>query len=273
MRLVIYGRASDFIAQPRRGIITAPMPTAIFMIYTRDGFVIASDGKGSGRRESDGEQKIFEASGPDWCLACGVSGAASAIDDNTGRDAFKDEYSRIINKLKLLNPPNLINYADNFISEVGAFWYPEISTHPKVPRTSIKVQLAGYFKGQPGIAERELSFDRNGNAPTESVEISCPKPSRDSLVGSLPIKHRVLAGHDDFQKFKTVGLAKIEAKDPSISLQEAMEAATQYIEACKSPKAREIDSYCKTIGGLICTAILTPTKGFEWKQQPTNLVL
>ena len=88
------------------------------MIYTRDGFVIASDGKGSGGRESDGEQKIFESSGPDWCLACGVSGAASAIDDVTGRDAFKDEYARIINELKVLNPQSLIDYADNFISKV-----------------------------------------------------------------------------------------------------------------------------------------------------------
>ena len=137
----------------------------------------------------------------------------------------------------------------------------------------MKVQLAGYFKGQPGIAEREIFFDRNGYPPIESVDIRCPKPSRESLVGSLPIKHRILAGNADFQKFKTAGLTKLEAKDPSVSLQDAEEAATQYIEACKSPKAREIDACCKTIGGLICTAILTPTKGFEWKQKPTNLVL
>lgn len=250
----------------------ASMPTAIFMIFTRDGFVIASDGKGSGGRESHGEQKIFEASGPDWCLACGVSGAASAI-DVTGRDAFKDEYARIINELKVLNPPNLINYADNFILKVGAFWYPEVSNHPEVPRTSMKVQLAGYFKGQPGIAEREIFFDRNGYPPIESVDIRCPKPGRESLVGSLPIKHRILAGSEDFQKFKTYGLTKMEAKDPNVSLQEAMKAATQYIEACKSPKAREIDSYCNTIGGRTCTAFLTPTKGFEWVQKPTNLVI
>lgn len=243
------------------------------MIYTRDGFVIASDGKGSGGRDiPDGEQKIFEASGPDWCLACGVSGAASATDD-TGRDVFKDEYARIIDQLKLLTPENLIVYADIFISKVLAFWYPEVSTQPNLPRTSMKVQLAGYFKGQPGIAERKIFFDRNGFHPAEIINICDPRPSQESCVGSQPIRDMILAGNDDFQKFKTVGLTKMEVKDPSISLEEAMDAATQYIEACKSPKAREIDPYCETIDGQICTAFLTPTKGFEWIQRPTNLIL
>jgi hypothetical protein len=273
LTLVIYGSASFVEKSARSGITIAPMPTAIVMIYTRDGFVVASDGKGSGGRGiSDGEQKIFEASGPDWCLACGVSGAASAI-DAAGQDVFKDEYAHIIDQLKLLNPQNLIDYADNFISKVGAFWYPEVSTQPNLPRTSMKVQLAGYFKGQPGIVERNIFFDRDGFPPAKTLNICYPRPGQESCVGSPPIKRLILAGNDDFQKFKTVGLTKMEAKDPSISLQEAMEAATQYIEACKSPKAREIDPYCETIDGLICTAVLTPTKGFEWVQKPTNLVL
>jgi hypothetical protein len=273
LTLVIYGAVSFFETPAWSGITIAPMSTAIVVIYTRDGFVIASDGKGSGGRGiPDGEQKIFEASSPDWCLACGVSGAASAI-DAVGQDVFKDEYARIIDQLKLLNPQSLIDYADNFISKVGAFWYPEVSTQPNLSQTSMKVQLAGYFKGQPGIAEREILFDRNGFPPPKIVNVHCPIPGQDSLVGSLPIKQLILTGNDDFQKFKTVGLTKMDVKDPSISLQEAMEAATQYIEACKSPKAREIDRYCETIDGRICTAVLTPTNGFKWVQPPANLVL
>src|ERR1017187_1029679 len=250
-----------------RDITVASMLTAIFMIYTSEGFAIVSDSKGS-MNKGTGEQKIFDASGPDWCLACGVSGTASAVDKQSGRDIFKELYACVIGQLKTLTPRNLTEYADLFISLVEGSWRSEVYSQYDWPKYSLKVQLAGYFKGQPGIAEREIFFDRYENDPPKKSSTFCPTPSEYSLEGSQPVKAKILSGDPDFQKFKTDGLTKIAAKDPSISLQEAMHAATQYIEACKSPKARELDSYCKSIDGRICTAVLTPTNTFQWGKNP-----
>jgi hypothetical protein len=54
-----------------------------------------------------------------------------------------------------------------------------------------------------------------------------------------------------------------------VTLSDAVEAGRNYIEACSSPVALEIDKeICQGIGGHIHVATITPTAGFEWLIPP-----
>src|SRR5690348_2456745 len=121
----------DFQASPDgRPICIAPddvnfsaycdsMPTAIVVIFTPDGFVLGSDGMGN---NSHGlirlhEQKIIPTSKPlSWRLAYALSGAASLLDDATGKDIFKDHCQRIAEELKGTCLPDLGSYAEAFVN-------------------------------------------------------------------------------------------------------------------------------------------------------------
>jgi hypothetical protein len=50
----------------------------------------------------------------------------------------------------------------------------------------------------------------------------------------------------------------------AISIDQAIEAAKDYIEACKDPEARKIDeTACKEIAGHFHVATIKPTEGFD----------
>jgi hypothetical protein len=55
------------------------------------------------------------------------------------------------------------------------------------------------------------------------------------------------------------------AQDRPTTLSEAVEIAKQYILACSSPLAMELNpQICKTIGGRILIATITYQGGFKW---------
>ena len=75
-----------------------------------------------------------------------------------------------------------------------------------------------------------------------------------------------------FREFRTDACKRVAARDrhPEIrvSLADAVEAGRNYIEACSSPIARELDNEsCRGIGGHIHIATIT-RDGFSWIAAP-----
>ena len=256
------------------GIDTTHMPTAIVIIYTNDGFVVASDGYGDRYQGPPAlmEQKIFEIKDPAFSLVYGVSGAASFLvkDPYTGieNDVFKRNYEQAIAELKNWTWSDLRDYVNEFVRLVGPTLGKEFSARDS--RTQeMEVQFAGYFKGEPAMAERNIFYSRDGYSVKEERSWCPPGPTERSIVGSPHVTRGLLSAEDDaFSRFKTVGWKKVYDCDWNLSFEEAVESATQYIEACKSPEAREIDSKCKAIGGFTWVAKVTKANGFEWLKHP-----
>jgi hypothetical protein len=252
-----------------RGIRTTLMSTAIVMIYTKDGFVAASDGFGNTGKGAPSliEQKLFDVVGQNFTLIYGLSGAVSLIDkDANGNeiDCFKPIYSQVASELQTITIPNLEEYADLFIGKLGNRIHKEIinttDRWADDPHT-LKVQFAGYFQGVPGMAERTLTYQRSGFSVPCKITCSPARFATSSYVGYD--KLAALLAHDvddEFRDYRIGGAWKnVWEKNESISLEDAVDAAKKYIIACSSEEARKFDpNKINTIGGKLSLATLTP---------------
>jgi len=251
-----------------RGIRTTPMSTAIIMIYTKEGFVAASDGFGNRSKGAPSleEQKIFDTSGIGFTLIYGLSGAVSLPDkdaDGNEIDWFKPIYSQVASELKSIPIPNLEEYADLFVAKVGNKIHKEIANTTDRwadnPHT-LRMQFVGYFYGVPGMAERVLTYCRSGFSVP--CKITC-SPAR--FANSLRVGYDEVAeilAHDkdnNFRDFRTEAWKKVWQRDENISLGEAIDAAKKYVWACASDAALQFDPQkIKNIGGQLFLATLTP---------------
>ncbi|MFY9752236.1 MAG: hypothetical protein WAJ92_06330 [Candidatus Acidiferrales bacterium] len=233
------------------------MPTAIMVICTDGGFVIASDGKGSGG--STCEQKIFPTKDVGAMAAYGVSGAASCPPlTPTGTDHFVEVYKDTAKKLESETVADLDEYADKFSNRVG-----QRLPSDQGKEYELRIDFAGYFNGVPSMAIRKISFGAGTHKislETNSVpaHIGCYQ-----YVGSERVMYGLLHNSLDLDEFKSAGFEKLHEK--SVSLGEAKECAKNYIRACISEEGHSVDPNIKeSIGGEIALATITPTKGFDW---------
>jgi hypothetical protein len=210
------------------------MSTAIAMIYTKEGFVAASDGfgnRGKGAPSLD-EQKLFDVVGYDFTLIYGISGAASLIGkdaDGNETDYFKPIYSQVASELRSIGIANLEEYADLFVSKVGNKTVQEIANpddrFADRPHT-LKVQFVGYCHGIPGMAERTLTYCRSGFSVPCKITYSPPRFANRLLVGYDEVAEILSRdGDDEFRNYRTDAWKKVWRMDESISLEEAIEAA------------------------------------------------
>lgn len=242
-----------------------PMPTAIVVIYTAEGFVVGSDGR-SNEGFSDCEQKIFPTSNTVWHSAYALSGAVGI-----GPEQVKSDCHSIAERLEQVQPPNLRTYADLFITALGKRMRLNVVEGLSAQRPSVttRIDIAGYYSGNPQMAMREIQFTIGSEEVqiTRSEDRHPPFPNDPFCVGSPIITNELEHGHDsEFDRFRTEGLKKLVDRKP-VSLQEAAEIIRNYIAACATDKARTIDSRCRSIGGHTSIAKITP-EGFEWIEPP-----
>jgi hypothetical protein len=260
-----------------RGIRATFMSTAIVMIYTKEGFVVAADSYGNRRKgaPSLAEVKIFETRGRGFTLMYGISGAASLIEKNEDgieTDYYKPFYSQVASELAIEPISTLEQYADCFVSQVGIKIVKEIANAKESfsdsPQT-LKLQFAGYFQGVPAMAERTLTYSRSGFSVPCKITCSPARFANTLYVGYDELAEGLSQAVDDeFREYRVGGTwGKVWKRDESISLEEAMDAAKKYILACSSEEARKFDREKeKTIGGKLFLATLTPT--ITWVHKP-----
>jgi hypothetical protein len=83
-------------------------------------------------------------------------------------------------------------------------------------------------------------------------------------VGSDPIADIVAGAGNQFLQYKTPGLTKLKKNDGCISKKEAIDAGREYIKACMTSDARNIDPHvCESIGGDIWKATLGENGDFD----------
>lgn len=274
--LVIYNAVNSDLRDD--GIYRDSMPTAIVIIYTREGFVAVSDGKGNKTQgASEHETKLFPIAPPNrpsWRAIYGLIGAASLIDRKTGKDDFKEIYQDAVTTLENQSIENLADYADRFAGLVGPQLYKQFecehlfSLPQNQPAKSyfIIIPFAGYFNGIASLVVRRLSFCRDKWSVTRLKNSIHAKFGECYIYGSEAVAEELLNPEaTPFAQFKTEGFHKVKMGDASISLQEAKNAATKYIDACDSPAGRAADLYCESIGGDRTITVVKSVSDLEWE--------
>jgi hypothetical protein len=261
---------------------TENMSTAIMLIYTDEGFVIASDSRGSGGGNS--ERKIFPTHGLRGTGVYAVSGAAS-FPDCGPIDPFIDIYKKTARKIESETFSDLTVYANKFSHLVGDELHRYLRNWRR-QREEEKVQIseglkqeqnvvihfAWYFNDKPSMSKRKIYYGGEGERPRgvqQEVNIAEPYSGQHCYVGSKKVLNSLLRGSPTLANFYVPAFGKLNNRE-SVSMEEAKQVAENYIEACKSEEGRKIDpGIGNSIGGPVAIAVVTPPAGgFEWFKEP-----
>jgi hypothetical protein len=251
------------------------MPTAIARMYVPEGFVIAADGRGCDEKYnvlSENCQKIFGIQGCDKALAYAFAGTVQldGLDPREVAFDFAVEAKRAIEKLEGRTSRNLVGYAHRLsgilYDELRAVAnrttlapFPAGRQQPDEKGSTItRLFVEGYFQGLPErIAVRFSHEDQRLSEPeVYRIEVL---PGRPVIHGS-PIVTKVLFDDRDER------LRQFKEPDRRYSrLEAAVEITKNYIRACSSPEGLALDQdVCRSIGGHIHVATVTPDRGFQW---------
>jgi len=253
--------------------------TAIALVYTASGFILAADGRSrlddsSGEQvamyESDQEQKVFSGAFGTLDIAWAIAGSVfnrdrsfSLIDQakkslDIANSSFYQGFVQWFS-LFAFNLRKVVSEA----REKGILGpYPDNRNVPidsSERFTFARVFMAGYPEGgRPSIAIARLHHS-GGALGDPQLTVYTP-PQNDLFSGSDEIGKRYFREHED-------GRFKKYFHPSGHTLADGLAHATGYIEACSDPLATEIDPLCKGIGGHIHAAAVTPS-GFRWLIPP-----
>jgi hypothetical protein len=244
--------------------------TAIAAVYTRCGFVIAADGKldcedadasdAARQAARDDAQKIFDFSGDGCSMACAFMGIV--LNASVGYDLVK-ECKRQVSSL--LCGPFRFQCGVTFVYELSDRLKGYIDGFRGLYRGSVGhkpiiMLVVGYLKGV--ACWFKVGFLECWQSPA-----ICPKDLSHYVawdaLGADKVKKAMYEDHDPrfaaYTKLPTGGM----------SLRDGEEFAKGYIEACKTQLARELDPFCKHIGGHVHVAQVTPLR-FTWVIPPES---
>jgi hypothetical protein len=239
------------------------VPTAIISIYTKEGFVIAADGRDydhdSGIILSDSVQKIYPVQCRRGHLAYCFTGTDKIRAKESSEVLFDFIEASSSSALVLdATHPTLGDYT--LALSRSLFPLPDaaakaIARLDKPPQETI-IFVEGYYAGAACRAVLKISHD--GQAP----RIQSGPAGAGMPLGTYPIKVRdaISDSNSPLHKYWTQ-ISEIE------TMSAAMTAAWNLIGAAMDPHAIEIDSRCKGIGGWSHMAVITP-EGFKWIKEP-----
>ncbi len=253
------------------------MPSAICMTYSREGFVVAADGRAreNGEVVSEKTKKVFQAG--DLPLAYAMCGRTS-FDTKTTKNAvdlLKEAPYGIIGLSKSRHA-DLSSYAVGF----GMHLYTTLKKaqdagdlEPLPTKQTdlygrdyhfLHVFLAGYYLGQADW--KILSLRHRDQFLLEPKVHDIALRKKPYVYGSAKIE-KLLFDDDDpaLCLYRVKGFH--ESEHPSLS--DGIEALKSYIRACCDPEIAEFDpNICAAIGGRIHVATITPKEGFSWVCPP-----
>lgn len=253
--------------------------TAIAIVYTKAGFVIAADGRARLSVDptigTDQEQKIFQ----------GTIGAADIAWTLAGNVFNKDKTFSLIDGVKQCIQAANANgqsscgpWLDAFAASLRSFVlearrkdliapFAENTDHPNPAERSTlaTVFMAGYFCNGKPSSVRIFVAHQNGELvdPLPMVLIAAsPNEKHNIYYGSQDIGHRWFGVNPDKRFVKY-----FHPSGPTLN--DALTHAKGYIEACCDPLALEVDPIiCKNIGGHIHAVAVTREGGFSWLIEP-----
>lgn len=269
-------------------VYSEAVPTSIVRIHTPSGFVIAGDGYATDG--SLNNQKVFAFNAPFVKAGFGLSGCGGVKFVNNDRVLtidFNEECQNVADKFHDVMTASFDELANRFTQTLAKYIQRKISSG--VRRGSIteddlrawvasqenngcsRLQFAGYHRVTPCFATTRLKFGATDpEAVLEKFTIISPGNTVSVLYGSKQVEKILLIGDDArFSQFRTNGLLAV-LRSEEATLADGIDAAQNYIQACASLPAREIDSFCNSIDGHIHIATITANEGFRWAIEPLN---
>ena len=274
------------------GVVVVPMSTAIVRIYTKDGFILAADGRGSKAIEKtanrDNEQKVFPMVGKGRALAYAMQGMMSITDleiKSVVVDLAEIVQDSIEACSKTKSHHNLDWYAHKFAHLVQQKLTAQINGLPDYsfpvvvandPEIFLQLFLCGYYRGVP--SDSIISFRHENHKVTHPDFHNFIPISPLGIFGSGIVSDLLFKTKDArFAEFRTDAVRKVAEimmkiapdKWDSLTLEDGVDIATNYIRACDSEEGREVDNQsCSGIGGHIHVAEITEGHGFRWVIPP-----
>lgn len=264
-RCVVLGDTTDSSNR-----IVFDMPTAIFTLYTSQGWVIASDGLGTdGRVPDENVKKIFPIKGRS--LAYTLIGSTKLLHDE---QVVVDLGQIILDTANSLKPPGASDpslYLERLCRPVhkslhdakkwGLIRYPEkLELPPEPGQTVLWVFLIGYFNDTPVCTHCRI-FHRD-------QELAGIAAQNDLVVFGFCRSHGPIKVWSKLEDPQDETFSAYQTPLPAskqITLLQGIESANNHIRVCFDPRAREIaPETCATIGGRIQIATITLSQGFQW---------
>jgi hypothetical protein len=262
------------------------MPTGIWIAYTRDGFVVAADGrKGVGETEStrtltNNQQKIFKVENPGRSLAYAMAGAVG-LSNRGSDDIVVDLVSEIgktatsLAEQRFVEPSFYVRKLCRpaydllvLVKQSGQLLeYPNLASEPTVNQPGKTIALlfiAGFYEGLPmSFMTRFFHSDQQlGELAPQSIPLSA---GQDFGYGSKQVWDAMNQNDRQFRKYVVRRTLPLE----STTIPQAVEIARKRILACCDPVARQLDPVvCNSIGGHIHIASITRQSGFRWEVPP-----
>jgi hypothetical protein len=240
--------------------------TAIAAAYAKCGFVIAADGKlacedpdasNAARQEQRLDaHKIFEISGEGRSMAYAFLG--TVLNKTAGYDLVS-ECRKQVSMLSGAPIQSGVGYVCTLSDALKSYIDMARQHYPgSVGKKPITMLLVGYFNGE--ACWFEVTFTEWTSDPA-----ICPRePLHYGACfarGSDIIKKAMYKEHDPrFSRYTKV-------PTDGMSLTDGEDFAKGYIEACKTPLARQLDRDCEHIGGNVHVAQVTRL-GFRWVIPP-----
>jgi hypothetical protein len=253
--------------------------SAFVVIFTREGFTIAADGKLSAdestlitdaitARLAHSVEKIYV--GPDNKFGYFLTGFVE--DEVTGFDLTQALHDSLLS-----TPSDSFHHYFYYVRQVALKFkaliveaqakglrFPEWPEFTEGDTSfATEVGVAGYFKDVPFSVHFKITHVRQSNlaltiCPVNALGVGYKYESASHVLPNLTL-------NDDarFVKYKEALLRPFQE-----SLEDAAEYSKGLIALCSDPLAAEVDSVCKGIGGHIHIADVTPEYGFRWRIPP-----
>lgn len=242
--------------------------TATAILYTGFGYALAADGRqrwghapsrDATARESEKEsiQKIFKLETGQAVFGCALRGSVANRDRSFDLGVEFPNQIALLRREKFENGHRLVDALSTNIGDYieAAREEQRIDGYPDV-----RITCVGYFNKTPHWVEVQFLPSHNPLGSLHWLNPTVPYPGLCVVTGSLLI--RDLISHADPRFFEFY-----RPFDETASLQDAIEVVKNYIEACSSPMALEVDPSCEELGGHIHVATVTHT-GFKWEVPP-----
>lgn len=254
------------------------MATAIIVVYTREGFVVAADRR---RTLPDGSflddaTKIRHVEGTTFAFA--VAGTAQLTKDRTSTEVvfdLGDELLNAVGAVTLSAPFSLrkcVRLACARVNSGLAEWkargcfdtYPK-GANPSNPGVIAEAFFVGYHKGAPSFVHAKFEHR------DQQLMDANPQEARlypGSLVGygSPEIVKRF---NDRTDLLLSPYRDNIEPDERT--LENAIALAGNYFKACADPNIRRLDEpQCASVSEVFHLGVIRASKGFEWVIGPDD---
>jgi hypothetical protein len=265
------------------------MPTSIVRIHTPSGFVIAADGYATGAApDAPAAQKVFGLVCPFVKAGVGISGLGNSQFSNEDKEltiTFLAECTEVADEVRSTPRADFDEVAKHFTQalakrinkriERGRRW-GAVSDDDLVAwfadqerNKGTCLHFAGYCRDHPYVALTRVIFGKDGPRVTLEALARIPTGRTEFFFhGSKTVQDLLLTGEDPrFAQFRSKELLAVLRKEDA-SLLDGIAAAREYILACSSAPAREIDPFCNSIDGRIHVATVTAKEGFKLEIPP-----